>query len=155
SQAIVVRLFHPDDGANAPKAAAIVPLSQLTLQARSPGLWGNNLRVRVDNHTRDVAAGESAGELFNLTVRDTGTGATEQFRNVSATEHHPRRVDKVIAAESTLVAVAESGFTIGTRPDPHNDPPAGTDIWAKNSTFSVGVPDDADHKASDGKALVV
>jgi phage tail sheath protein FI len=155
SQAIVVRLFHPDDGAGAPQASAVVPLPHLTLRASSPGGWGNNLRARVDNHTRDIEAGESAGELFNLTVRDTATGVTEQFRNVSAAEHHPRRVDKVIAAQSTLVAVAENGFTIGTRPDPHNDPPAGTNIWAKDSTFSAGVPDDADHKASDGAALVI
>src|SRR6266516_3326261 len=136
AQAIVVRLYRPEDGANAAKAWAILPLPatgtpKLTLRATSPGLWGNALRVRVDNRTRAVEAGETDGELFNLTVRDTGTGVTEQFRNVSTAEHHPRRVDKVIAAESTLVAVAENGFTVGTRPDPHNDPPAGTDIWAK------------------------
>ena len=48
----------------------------LTLIAASPGEWGERLRVRVDHQTRPEVGTE---QLFNLTVRDAGSGATERF----------------------------------------------------------------------------
>lgn len=72
---------------------------QLSLVAASPGAWGAKLSATVDN---DVATpGDTS--LFNLAVTDTGTGQSEVFRNVSFATASPRRVDLVLANESSLV----------------------------------------------------
>jgi len=93
SQAIVVRLYHA-----AGAAKATLTVDTLDLTAASEGTWGNKLRARVDH---DVAGGDP--NLFNLYVRDDGTGQIETFRNVSIVAGAPRQVDKVLLSESTLV----------------------------------------------------
>lgn len=114
SQAVIVRLYHNDP---APAAPAIpVPsrtpltLGNLTLEAANPGAWGSNLRFALDAQiSSQVAAamGLAPTALFNLTVREVGpNGATvrsEQFRNVSLKSGAPRRLDKVLSEESSLV----------------------------------------------------
>jgi hypothetical protein len=79
SQAIIVRLYKASDG----KAAkAQIKLTNLTLESATAGVWGNNLRVRIDNKvSADVATmlGLTAAGLFNVTVRDT----VRQIRSIS------------------------------------------------------------------------
>jgi phage tail sheath protein FI len=78
----------------------------LALKARWPGAWANSLRGRIDY---DVPAGGFGGiasaSLFNLAVKDTRTGTTEVFRNVTHLAG-TRNVATVLENESKLVAVA-------------------------------------------------
>jgi hypothetical protein len=64
------------------------------MDAVSPGSWGNQLRVRIDYDTRPLLTGEAAHSLFNLTVKDAGTGTIEVFRNVSVAAGNARCEDK-------------------------------------------------------------
>jgi hypothetical protein len=78
----------------------------INLEAAYEGAWGNNLRVTFDLDVSDDVAkrmGLVKADLFNLTVRDTAPGGvTERFLNLSFKDS-PRRIDKVLAAESRLV----------------------------------------------------
>jgi len=113
SQAIIVRLYHPDPGDSsaippipAPEARSKLRVGAFDLQAAYEGTWGANLRASVDTDVSEVVAtqmGLAKADLFNLTVRDTSQGgATEQFRNLSLKDS-PRRIDKVLAGESRLL----------------------------------------------------
>lgn len=146
-QAIVVRLFHDDPGnpqANppVPKPATTAPLTigDFKIVAANPGKWGVALRaaVDVDNLSADVAAamGVAKADLFNLTIRDTGTGATETYLNLTLKDS-PRRIDKVLAANSALVAFDGVPNAAGT-------------IAAGSDALSIKEKDYADKK----KALV-
>src|SRR6478672_11432894 len=66
-QAIVVRLYHATAGK--PDTAEL-DANGLTLQAVSPGAWGNTLRARVEEVTQEVAdqIGIDKAKLFNLKV---------------------------------------------------------------------------------------
>jgi phage tail sheath protein FI len=92
SQAIVVRLHN---GAT----TYAMTIGAVKLAARSPGLWGLNLRATV-------AITDVAGDLpnqFNLLIRDLSTGRVETFRNLTL-QDGPQRVDKVLTQQSSLVA---------------------------------------------------
>ena len=54
SQAVVVRLYRGESGANARPAFASLPVGELTLAAAYPGAWGNQLRARVDQWSRSA-----------------------------------------------------------------------------------------------------
>src|SRR5690606_8579384 len=73
SDALIVRVINGG-------AAATGSADTLNLVAASPGNWGEQLRVRIDHDTRPEVGVE---ELFNLTLRDTATGVTEWFLNIS------------------------------------------------------------------------
>ncbi len=150
-QGIVVRLYHPEEGAGAKPAKAELDANGLTLEAAYPGAWGNYLRARVDHDvSEDVATdfGLVKADLFNLIVRDTKTGVTEQFRNVTIKES-PRKVDRVLENESRLVR-AKTPLPAAV-PTAHGDPAPGKDVF-EDDTASTKV-EDAE-KASDGLALV-
>jgi uncharacterized protein len=112
SQAIIVRLYHaapaPAAPAVAPAAKAPLTIGAITLRAASEGKWGANLRgtIDTDNVTDEVAAALGAGltksDLFNLTVRDAQSGQVEKYLNLTVKDS-PRRIDRVLAAESALV----------------------------------------------------
>jgi hypothetical protein len=113
TQGIVVRLYHADPGnpgANppvpAPAATASLTVGAMQFQAANPGQWGNNLRAVVDLNNLSASAAASLGvaitDLFNLTVTDEGTGATEQYFNLTVKDT-PRRVDRILAANSNLL----------------------------------------------------
>jgi hypothetical protein len=87
----------------------------LNLEAASEGLWGNNLRARIDYDVKDGAA-----DLFNLTLKQTKTGEMEIHRNLSVAAGSARRVDKVLNAESQLARTR--GALPAARPT--NSPPA-------------------------------
>jgi phage tail sheath protein FI len=96
--AIIVRVHKT--GANDTASLTIgAGARAVPLIAASPGLWGSKLTATIDNLTSNAAD----TTLFNLTVTDTGTGKIESFRNVSFAPLATRRVDLVLANESTLV----------------------------------------------------
>ena len=82
-------------------AAALLLNAGFTLTAASEGLWGNALAARVDYATRDPGD----ANLFNLFVKDTGSGTLETFRNVSIAADDPRFVIHVLEQQSQLVRV--------------------------------------------------
>ncbi len=134
AQAVVVRLYKltvdpaPASPPNMKPARATIRIARLDLQAASEGTWGNSLRARIDFAvSADVAArmGLTAADLFNLTVRDMATGTTERIVNLTVKES-PRRADRVLAIESSLVRVAKTVTLPGTAvPSAHPAPPAG------------------------------
>jgi phage tail sheath protein FI len=60
---------------NGAAAATLTLPAGFNLVAASEGDWGERLRARVDHETRPLEPGEGANTLFNLAVKDTGTGA--------------------------------------------------------------------------------
>jgi len=147
SQAIIVRLFQKDEGPGALPEIAEINANGLTLEAAYPGAWGNNLRARIDY---DVSKDKALDfelvktDLFNLTIRDTKTGETEQFRNVTIKDS-PQRVDKVLENRSNLMRVKDLIF-----PSEHTDPASGKSIWEDDNASD---PVDEPNKASDGQKL--
>jgi hypothetical protein len=143
AHAIVVRLYHPSGAAN---SHAAIDANGLVLTALTPGAWGNALRARIDHNI--VPADP---RRFNLSVRDGATGKLEIFRSLSWEDEDPRRVDTVLACESTLVSAALPA----ARPhahanlDPAAQPPR-LALWTDNAPATcakVGV------EASDGGPL--
>jgi phage tail sheath protein FI len=114
-RAVVVRLYKAPAGATT--AAEIDVADELgtgkafILAAASPGTWASGIRVRVEKHETDQAVKDLAARwkvpeagIFDLIVHDTTRKLTE--RHVSLTvKESPRRVDRVLVAESTLVRV--------------------------------------------------
>lgn len=116
--------------AAAPINKASLSVNGLNLEAKFEGSWGNQLRARIDGNV----AGPDAAILFNLLVRDGGTGQVETIRNVSIVPGHARQVDKVLLNESQLVEM--TGALPATKPTAHPDPNLAlgeTDIWADNA----------------------
>ena len=112
-QAIIVRLYHADPGnpqANppvlAPAAKASIDVGDFKFVAANAGTWGSDLRAAIDTDdvSSDVATmlGVAASDLFNLSVRDLGTGRTERYLNLTA-KSSPRRVDHVLDDQSALL----------------------------------------------------
>lgn len=144
-QAVVVRLYKATGG-SASKATYEVP--NLTMQAASEGAWGMQVRVRVDKKAVSdpnliaVAAqlGVQPADLFDLTVRDGGTGLTETFLNLT-TKESARRADRVLLAESTLVRVTIA-LPANTSPTVHSGTLADADVWtaATKSTAAKNAP---------------
>lgn len=146
SQAIIVRLYHPDpapppNGGGGgppppPPARTAITVGGLTFEAAYPGSWGQRLRVRLDNDvSADVAAnmGLTKDDLFNLTVVDTTPGGrTEQYRNLTLKDTPvgtPRRVERVLAAQSKLLRWK------GTFPSPAPAMPNFADVAAKQKAL--------------------
>jgi phage tail sheath protein FI len=139
SRAVIVRLYGAPAGGG---GHAMLTVDTLTLQASSPGPWADNLLARVDTAvSAEVAVswGLTAVDLFNLAVRDGPRGTLETFLNVTVKES-PRRVDRVLAAESALVRVPD-GFALAAAPPKANDPPAaGTSPWEGPTPSAVTTP---------------
>lgn len=149
AQAIIVRLYRTDSaGAN---DFAAIALTNLSLNAASRGIWGNQLRVRIDNKvSSDVATsyGLTTADLFNLTAYDGTTGTTETFLNLTVKES-PRRVDRVLANGSSLLRCATAMPATNLPPPAASDTPAaGKTIWTDDNC-STGLTS----KADDGAAL--
>jgi uncharacterized protein len=110
-------------GTIAPVNRAHLPIpTGLTLEAATPGAWGNRLEVQVDYNTKPKDDGTADMSLYNLTITDKGTGKTEQIRNVTGTANAVRSLDRVLADESSLVRV------VGTAPTARPAPTSGTPI---------------------------
>ncbi len=131
-QAVIVRLYKPTAGS---AAKATYEITNLALQAAWEGAWGMQVRVRVDKKALTdpnlIAVATRLGvlpaDLFDLTVRDGGTGAMETFLNLT-TKESARRADRVLAAESNLVRVTTS-LPANTLPAAHAGTLADADVW--------------------------
>jgi Bacteriophage tail sheath protein len=151
SQAIVVRLYR----ASADPETATIDANGFALRAANPGSWGNALRARVETGGGAVSPdladewqaefpGIATSDLFNLIVRDTATGATEEYRNVTVVDS-PRRIDTILENQSRLVVV-DGTPAYPTSSD--DDPDPGEDIWADDSLSSP-----VNQDGSDGQEL--
>jgi len=134
-------------GSAAGRDAATFDVNGLELEAANPGSWANDLYVRVD-HDVDITSPD-APNMFNLTVRDSKSGATEILRNLSVTGSSARRVDRVVNKQSVLVKVAGDPPVVpAARPTAHADPAAGTGVWEDDQTTTydrvVGFASDGD-----------
>ena len=132
SDALIVRVHKNAKTAQTPAAPAAA-----LFKAADPGAWGNRVRLRVD-HDIDPEIGNvanPANTMFNLKVKDLGTGVTETFLNVSITAGHPRFVSEVLLQSSRLVRGAA---TFATRP-PANGPaqPTATDPFDDPSATAL------------------
>jgi hypothetical protein len=108
-QAIIVRLYNPETGANAKPAKSKVKVGDFHFEAADKGAWGANLRAVIDTAiSADVAKqmGFTAQDLFNLTITEVDASdnvvAREVLRNLTVKDG-PRRIDNVLLAESQLL----------------------------------------------------
>jgi phage tail sheath protein FI len=104
STALIVRAYKPD---GTDDGYARLKVDKLTLKASSPGLWGNKLRAEIvlvtDPEAKKALGLQSGDDLFNLILRDSAPGgARETIANLTVLKDSVRRVDKVLAAESSL-----------------------------------------------------
>jgi Bacteriophage tail sheath protein len=104
-----------------PKGDAKDDANVVILTARYPGAWGNKLRVRVDYQASDPA------KFYNLTIRDTVTGAQERYLNIAT-----GTADDPTGAHLLSNVLASSGLVTFTgdapkRPAAHKDIPPGKD----------------------------
>jgi phage tail sheath protein FI len=142
-------------GTAAPRPAALLSCDTLNLKAKNPGAWGNQLRVRVDYDLPSRVPesyepyGLASTDLFNLTIYDGQTNATEVYRNVTV-KPSPRQVDKVLETQSKLVCVRSPMSQ--TRPQKNSEPKNGENPWGEN-TSQTNYHIQASDQASDGSAL--
>jgi uncharacterized protein len=127
SQAIIVRVHS-----GATPATLTVP-GGLSLRAKNPGEWGEQLRARVE-HLADA-------NLYNLIIRDMGSGLEERYLNVSILANSPRTVDKVLK-QSKLIELAAAAPT--TRPTAHAPVPAGVDPFSAATFYTQAGTDGAE-----------
>jgi uncharacterized protein len=118
---------------NGAAATATLPVG-LGLIAASEGGWGTALRARVDHNTRPPEPGEDPNTLFNVSVKDTGTGTIETFRNVSTDPNNARFITHVLKQQSQLIRV--TGNVPALRPAENTAAPPGTDPFLEASTIS-------------------
>ncbi|HRP18609.1 MAG TPA: hypothetical protein PL128_11475, partial [Ginsengibacter sp.] len=126
SDALIIRVINVEGGdiatASATGSVGSAP-NILNLAAASPGKWGEKLVVSVD-HTKQEDLPDSIknaddfreNDFFNLTVRDTATGVTERFINVSVSATHFRYIGRVLEQESKLVRL-NTLSALSSRPD--------------------------------------
>lgn len=142
-RAIVIRLFSPKSG-DSPARIAIGETAQaVEFEPVSPGAWGAQLRVRIDPLDEDVKKSIAdryrlaEGTLFNLRVRDLGTGHEELHQNLTIVPDHARSADRILASQSTLLRCVRmpepsAEATLAVVP-----PPAGGEPWWKSDSASV------------------
>jgi uncharacterized protein len=143
SDALIVRVHNDAATAQTPNAPAAALFS-----AANPGAWGDRVRLRVDHDIdSEIEEANEADTMFNLKVKDLGTGVTETFLNVSITASHPRFVSEVLLQSSRLLRGAAE---FDERPDA-SDPPddAATDPFDDPSaTALTGGTDGSDVEAA-------
>jgi phage tail sheath protein FI len=108
-QCVIVRLFEPDVQPNADGVATADFPAAFVLAAASPGSWGNQLTGKVTIPTANDALaaaaskyGLTSADLFDLEIADAATGAVEVFRNLTSVAGSERRIDRVLADQSSL-----------------------------------------------------
>jgi phage tail sheath protein FI len=159
SQAIIVRLYKTPTGSS---ARATYPIANLTLQASSEGAWGMQVRARVDRKPATDAnliavaqrLGVQPADVFDLTLRDGGTGSSETFLNLT-TKDSARRADRVLAAESQLATVAPS-LTLpqDVSPAAHSGALTDADVWTNDAKSTPARSTPGTDVAADSAALV-
>jgi phage tail sheath protein FI len=108
------QLYPGMSGAGAVGSGAVPSGAILTVAAKSPGKWGNNLQVAIDYRGVAQSAGSPAG--FNLVVREvkeTGNKrlvqAVETYRNLRVDATSSRYVETVVNRDSRLLQVTYTG----------------------------------------------
>ena len=144
----IVRLTHTDPGTKKSDAApATLDLTKgVKLAAKSPGAWGSKLQARVDYKT--VPPGQN--DRWNLTVRDSASGAVENFLNIILdTDGQPPGLSNLDNAllSSNLVVRASDGV-LNKLPDKSPDVPLGKDPWANPANYVAAA------NGSDGSPVV-
>ena len=140
SDALIVRVHN-----GAAPGTASVSLSgggSATFTAANPGAWATKLRLRIDtNVDPSIVAANPANTMFNLRVKDLGTGVTESHLNVSITAGHPRFVGDVLKQASTLLrgpAVTLTGLPVPNAPAPATAPDPFADASATPASTGAG-----------------
>ena len=128
SDALVVRVHNGAIAAQTPALPAAAVFS-----AANPGEWGNRLRLRIDHDVEaEIVSANLPNTMFNLRVKDLGSGAVETYLNLSSTSGHPRFASQVLLDQSRLIRGAP---TLGARP-------------AANVAAPPGTPDPFDHASA-------
>ena len=76
TDALIVRVH------NGGAPATLTLPAGFALVAASEGDWGEALRVRIDHDTRPPEPGEAANSLFNISIKDKGTGVVERVASL-------------------------------------------------------------------------
>jgi phage tail sheath protein FI len=111
-QCEIVRLFEEGAVANVDGIATGEFSDSLVLAAANPGSWGNQLTAEItypvatEAGTIQAAAKYGLGvlDLFDLVVTDAGSGAEETFRNLTHVAASERRIDRILADQSSMIA---------------------------------------------------
>ncbi len=98
-RALVIRVTN---GARAATGSA----DTLNLVAASAGAWGMGLTISITHPDPVLFPDAAADELFNLSITDSSTGATETFEKVSVLSDPPRLVTTKLEQHSNLVRIA-------------------------------------------------
>ena len=129
-EALIVRVFAGGDAKKKPAKADDV--GGLKVEASSPGLWANNVEVKLDKDDINQAVADSyrlpQDTLFNLTIREFEEVDSERrilrverIQNVSVQPNAgSRRVDLVLEQESDLLRIQKKAD--GTADLPNTDP---------------------------------
>jgi phage tail sheath protein FI len=131
ADAYIVRLI--DSTSATPAVPATVALGDLTVNAESPGLWGQGYGIRITPRA-------DASTRFKIEVLDKNNNdaVVESFENLSMDVADPRFVTSVVNGRSGFIAVAVTGTT----------PPSGTGNLAGAADGAVLAPNTPDfHKA--------
>jgi Bacteriophage tail sheath protein len=134
SQALILRAAHlGSGGTKATKGTVTVGgggSKNLVLTAANEGQWSADLRVRIDHETKDKD--EVTPTLYNLSVKDVGTGVVEVMRNLPLDPS----AKALIEQQSALVRATT---TPTARPDKHSDVAPGEDPFdpAVSTRFAV------------------
>jgi uncharacterized protein len=129
------------NAANAYKALAFTINKDMrfVLEPSSPGSWAKSLRIIVDTKASPEVAqrfGVEAAKLFNLRVVNTVTGASERFLNLSFVES-PRRIDRVLEAESSLIRWSGTFPPPTALPSPIPADEVGDELWTLENKLKV------------------
>ena len=104
-QAVIVRIINGATKCSTTLGTgAAAPNDTLPIEAASAGTWGRDLKATVDHSTSDPAD----TELFNLTLEDTASGASETFLNISVDENSVRFAGTVLEQQSSLARLTKS-----------------------------------------------
>ncbi len=148
SEALIVRVHRPSAGGARDRALVDLAAEDggdpLRLEASSPGLWGNSLRVMVDHATRPGTGGGPDPTLFNITVEERSVTdpsqivAREQHRNLSLDPLSPRFLTDVLDLESDLARVAAAASFPAARPVETGSPPAPVPLAGGLDGLAIG-----------------
>jgi len=105
--AVIVRINNNANTANfrlAPESRA----RKWLFEARNPGSWGSNLRLRVDYNTENP----DDSDLFNLFISEIVANSdpiqikySEVLKNISVNANAPRYIEKVLEQSSILIKI--------------------------------------------------
>jgi len=143
--ALIVRAVNLSGGGQARKGSVQVGGGggkTVTLEAANHGEWSDGLRVRIDHDTKDAA--DATPTLFNLSVKDVGTGVVEVLRNLPL----GTALAPLVEQQSSLVRVTGAPTQ---RPDKHQDINPGDDPFdpAVPARFTA-FPDTGNDSGEDG-----